>query len=59
MTTATNDTAKSTAPETEAPAAAYTAPAIYAIGRSNELLKGSGRHKNDDTGSRGFTVDQR
>jgi len=38
---------------------AYATPTIYLIGQSNELLKGSGRHKNDDTGSRGFIVDQR
>jgi hypothetical protein len=36
----------------------YASPALYVIGRSNDLLQGSGRHKNDDTGSRGFTVDQ-
>jgi hypothetical protein len=39
-------------------AQAYAAPTIYTIGRSSDLLQGSGRHKNDDTGSRGFTVDQ-
>jgi hypothetical protein len=37
----------------------YVAPTMYVIGRSHELLQGSGRHKWDDTGSRGFTVDQR
>jgi hypothetical protein len=36
----------------------YTAPAIYVIGRSTNLLQGSGRHKIDDTGSPGFLVDQ-
>lgn len=39
-------------------AQAYIPPAIYPIGQSGNLLQGSGRHKNDDTGSRGFTVDQ-
>jgi hypothetical protein len=39
--------------------AQYAAPALYVIGRSRDLLQGSGRHKNDDTGSPGFTVDQR
>ena len=37
----------------------YATPVIYVIGRSHDLLQGSGRHKNDDTGSRGFEVDQR
>ena len=37
----------------------YVVPAMYVIGRSQDLMQGSGRHKNDDTGSRGFTVDQR
>jgi hypothetical protein len=37
----------------------YSAPTMYLIGRSNELLQGSGRHKNDDTGRPGFIVDQR
>ncbi len=37
----------------------YAAPTIYVIGRSNRLLQGSGRHKNDDTYRPGFTVDQR
>jgi hypothetical protein len=37
----------------------YAAPIMYVIGRSSQLLQGSGRHKNDDTGSRGFVVDQR
>lgn len=36
----------------------YAPPALYVIGRSHDLLQGSGRHKNDDTGSRGFEVDQ-
>ena len=36
----------------------YAPPALYVIGRSSDLLQGSGRHKNDDTGSRGFEVDQ-
>jgi hypothetical protein len=36
----------------------YTSPQLYVIGRSHGLLQGSGRHKNDDTGSRGFIVDQ-
>jgi hypothetical protein len=36
----------------------YTPPVMYVIGRSSTLLQGSGRHKNDDTGSRGFSVDQ-
>jgi hypothetical protein len=34
----------------------YEAPALYTIGGSRELLRGSGRHKNDDTGGRGFVV---
>ena len=38
--------------------ARYSPPLMYVIGRSRDLLQGSGRHKNDDTGSRGFTVDQ-
>jgi hypothetical protein len=37
----------------------YETPVMYVIGQSAALLQGSGRHKNDDTGSRGFTVDQR
>lgn len=37
----------------------YVAPTMYVIGRSHDLLQGSGRHKFDDTGSRGFQVDQR
>jgi hypothetical protein len=36
----------------------YTPPVMYVIGRSSELLQGSGRHKNDDTGRPGFVVDQ-
>jgi hypothetical protein len=36
----------------------YSPPVMYAIGRSSDLLQGSGRHKNDDTGSRGFIVDR-
>ena len=40
----------------EKPAADYTAPTLFVIGESRELLRGSGRHKNDDTGSRGFEV---
>ena len=36
----------------------YAAPIMYVIGHSNRLMQGSGRHKNDDTGSRGFVVDQ-
>ena len=35
---------------------AYDAPRVFPIGDARELLRGSGRHKNDDTGSRGFTV---
>jgi hypothetical protein len=34
----------------------YEAPVLYTIGGSRELLRGSGRHKNDDTGGRGFVV---
>ena len=34
----------------------YSAPEVLQIGRANEMLQGSGRHKNDDTGSRGFVV---
>jgi len=34
----------------------YAAPMIFPIGTSGELLQGSGRHKNDDTGRRGFEV---
>jgi hypothetical protein len=45
--------------EDKSQACDYVAPAIYVIGRSHDLLQGSGRHKNDDTGSRGFEVDQR
>jgi hypothetical protein len=36
----------------------YAAPIMYLIGRSNKLLQGSGRHKNDDTYNPGFEVDQ-
>lgn len=36
----------------------YEAPEMFIIGQSASLLQGSGRHKNDDTGSRGFSVDQ-
>jgi hypothetical protein len=36
----------------------YTPPALYVIGRSHDLLQGSGRHKNDDTYHPGFLVDQ-
>jgi hypothetical protein len=39
--------------------AEYTAPALYVMGRSRDLLQGSGRHKNDDTHRPGFEVDQR
>jgi hypothetical protein len=48
-------------PESPAQAAIaqYDTPQVYVIGRSKDLLQGSGRHKNDDTGSRGFSVDQR
>lgn len=48
--------------ETQVPAkegqvrGAYDAPQLFAIGTAAELLRGSGRHKNDDTGSRGFVV---
>lgn len=38
--------------------ASYTPPTMYVIGRADQLLQGSGRHKNDDTGYRGFAVDQ-
>jgi hypothetical protein len=34
----------------------YGAPCLFVIGHSNDLLRGSGRHKYDDTGSRGFEV---
>lgn len=34
----------------------YRKPGRMLIGDSRELLRGSGRHKNDDTGSRGFVV---
>jgi hypothetical protein len=36
----------------------YAAPELYVIGRTNSLLQGSGRHKNDDTYRPGFLVDQ-
>jgi hypothetical protein len=36
----------------------YTQPVMYVMGRTGALLQGSGRHKNDDTGSPGFIVDQ-
>lgn len=39
-------------------AVSYEEPTVLLIGRSERLLQGSGRHKNDDTGSRGFVVDQ-
>ncbi len=57
-----NDTVTSngeiTPAQTPAPAnqGAYVAPVIFPIGASGELLQGSGRHKNDDTGRRGFEV---
>jgi hypothetical protein len=35
---------------------AYEAPALFPIGPAGELLQGSGRHKYDDTGRRGFVV---
>jgi hypothetical protein len=35
---------------------AYDTPTVFVIGESRDLLRGSGRHKNDDTGSRGFVV---
>ncbi len=34
----------------------YDAPVMFVIGESRDLLRGSGRHKYDDTGSRGFVV---
>jgi hypothetical protein len=36
--------------------AEYVAPTLFAVGNAEQLLQGSGRHKNDDTGSRGFEV---
>jgi hypothetical protein len=38
------------------PRLAYGTPTVYVIGASCDLLRGSGRHKYDDTGSRGFVV---
>ena len=35
---------------------AYDAPQMFPIGDASKLLRGSGRHKTDDTGSRGFEV---
>jgi len=34
----------------------YGVPSVFVIGESRDLLRGSGRHKYDDTGSRGFEV---
>jgi hypothetical protein len=34
----------------------YGTPSVFVIGDSRDLLRGSGRHKYDDTGSPGFVV---